>query len=433
MEALGIAMLGCGTVGSGVAQLLLEQQERLFRRAGRPLVLRRVLVRQPDKPRPVSLPPQLITTEFADILNDPEIRVVIELMGGLEPARQYIVRALQAGKDVITANKAVLAYHGEEIFETARRHGRAVAFEASVGAGIPIIAALAEELAANQILSIQAILNGTSNFILTQMVENGVSYEQALAEAQRRGYAEADPTLDVSGADAAHKLAILARLAFGPGPGVHDIYCRGIDGLQLADLRFAQELGYTIKLLAEAWLQDGQVALHVEPTLIHHLAPLAQVRGVYNAILVRGDVVGQTLYAGRGAGQMPTASAVLADLIDLAIGRAQLTFRSLRLWENHQRLPLRPPEAIRSRFYLRITVEDRPGVIGEVATILGKHQVSIASVIQHEALDEHAGLAVPVVIMTHTTNLSAFRAAVEQIDRLRCVAAPSVYYPVADS
>lgn len=432
MEPLGIALLGCGTVGSGVARLLLTEGARLSRRAGRPLVLRHVLVRDVHKPRNVPLSRDVLTTDLHAILRDPQVHVVIELMGGIEFARQAMLQALEAGKDIITANKAVLAYHGEEIFDTARRYGRTVAFEASVGGGIPIIAALAEELAANQILSIQAILNGTSNFILTQMQDEGVSYEAALAEAQRRGYAEADPSLDVTGADAAHKLAILSRLAFGPGPSVHDIYCRGIDGLQLADIRFAQELGYTIKLLAEAWLQDGQVALHVEPTLIHHLAPLAQVRGVYNAILVRGDVVGQTLYAGRGAGQMPTASAVLADLIDIAIGRAQLTFRTLKLWENHTRLPLRPPERIRSRFYLRITVEDRPGVIGEVATILGKHQVSISSVIQREALDESEGAAVPVVIMTHTTNLLAFREAVEQIDRLACVAAPSIYYPVAD-
>ncbi|MCS7014490.1 MAG: homoserine dehydrogenase [Gemmatales bacterium] len=432
MEPLGIALLGCGTVGSGVARLLLTENERLSKRAGRPLRLRWVLVRDPSKPRGVALPSDIITTDFRTVLRDPQVMVVIELIGGLEPARHFILQSLEAGKDVITANKAVLAHYGDDIFETARRYGRTVAFEASVGGGIPIIAALAEELAANQILSIQAILNGTSNFILTQMQEEGVSYEAALAEAQRRGYAEADPTLDVSGADAAHKLAILSRLAFGPGPSVQEIFCRGIDQLQLADLRFAQELGYTIKLLAEAWLQDGQVALHVEPTLIHRLAPLAQVRGVYNAILVRGDVVGQTLYAGRGAGQMPTTSAILADLIDLAIGRAQLTFRTLRLWENHNRLPLRPPERIRSRFYLRITVEDRPGVIGEVATILGKHQVSISSVIQHEALDECEGEAVPVVIMTHTTNLSAFRLAVAQIDRLSCVAAPSIYYPVAD-
>lgn len=432
MEPLGIALLGCGTVGSGVARLLLTEGDRLSRRAGRPLVLRHVLVRDVHKPRNVPLSRDVLTTDLHAILRDPQVHVVIELMGGIEFARQAMLQALEAGKDIITANKAVLAYHGEEIFDTARRYGRTVAFEASVGGGIPIIAALAEELAANQILSIQAILNGTSNFILTQMQDEGVSYEAALAEAQRRGYAEADPSLDVTGADAAHKLAILSRLAFGPGPSVHDIYCRGIDGLQLADIRFAQELGYTIKLLAEAWLQDGQVALHVEPTLIHHLAPLAQVRGVYNAILVRGDVVGQTLYAGRGAGQMPTASAVLADLIDIAIGRAQLTFRTLKLWENHTRLPLRPPERIRSRFYLRITVEDRPGVIGEVATILGKHQVSISSVIQREALDESEGAAVPVVIMTHTTNLLAFREAVEQIDRLACVAAPSIYYPVAD-
>jgi homoserine dehydrogenase len=432
MNAVGVALIGCGTVGSGVARLLLEQPRRLADRAGRPLVLKRIVVRDPAKPRGVELPRELLTTDVRLVLRDPEVQVGVELIGGLEPAREIILSLLAAGKDVVTANKAVLARYGTEVFQAAHRLGRTVAFEASVGGGIPIIAALAQGLTANQITALKAILNGTSNFILTEMTEQGRSYGEALAEAQRRGYAEADPTLDVDGRDAAQKLALLARLAFGIHVPPEAIERRGIDRLQQADLRFAGELGYVIKLLAEAWLDEGQLALHVEPTLLRRLDPLAQVRGAYNAIHLVGDAVGDTLYYGRGAGQMPTASAVVADLIDLAVGRAQLTFRSLRLWAADPTVTLRSPASIRSRCYLRINVEDRPGVLAEVAGILGRHDISIASVIQKEALEEHNGVAVPVVIMTHPANLGQFRQAVALIDRLPCVVAPSVHFPVAE-
>jgi homoserine dehydrogenase len=333
----------------------------------------------------------------------------------------------------VTANKALLAQHGAEVFDAGRRHGRAIAFEASVAGGIPIIAALAQNLAANQITSIQGILNGTCNFILTQMSEGGETYGEALAEAQKRGYAEADPTLDVDGTDSAHKLAILAQIAFGVAVPPSAIERRGIDTLQDADIRFAHELGYTIKLLAEAWLLEKQLALHVEPVLLRHHTPLAQVREAYNAVQVVGDAVGDTLYYGRGAGQMPTASAVVADLIDMAVGRAQRTFQTLRLWSGNGRgMTLRPRATIRSRFYLRVQIQDRPGALAEIAHILAQHQISIASVIQHEALDENEGGIVPLVIMTHTALAGSFDAAVAQINRLALVAPPSVYYPVAD-
>jgi homoserine dehydrogenase len=343
---------------------------------------------------------------------------------------------------VVTANKALLALHGAEIFDAARRHGRAVAFEASVAGGIPIVTALAQGLAANQILALQGILNGTSNFILTSMSEEGRNYAQALAEAQRLGYAEADPTLDVDGTDAAHKLAILTQLAFGLTVPVAAIERRGIATLHEMDIRFAGELGYTVKLLAEAWLDTGSrpdggpknlLALHVSPVLLRHHAPLAQVRGAYNAINVVGDAVGDTLYYGRGAGQMPTASAVVADVIDMAVGRAQRTFQTLRLWSgNGGPIALRPSATVRSRFYLRLLVEDRPGVLADVARELAQHQISISSVIQHEALDEQEGGTVPLVIMTHTAVTGSFRGAVAEIDRLAGVTAPSVFYPVAD-
>jgi homoserine dehydrogenase len=433
MEPLGIALVGCGTVGGGVARLLIEQPERLAARAGRPLVLRRVVVRHPDKPRAVRLPRELLTTDLDSVLRDPHVQVVAELVGGVDWARQAVLKLLAAGKDVVTANKALLAQHGTEVFDTARRFGRAVAFEASVAGGIPIIAALTQSLAANQILAMQGILNGTSNFILTGMTDHDRSYAEALAEAQARGYAEADPTLDVDGTDAAHKLAILAQIAFGMAVHPSAIERRGIAEIDPVDVRFARELDYTIKLLAETWLHEGQVALHVAPVLLRRQAPLAQVRGAYNAIRVVGDAVGDTLFYGQGAGRMPTASAVCADLIDLAVGRAQGTFRTLRLWSgNGSRLQIRSPATVRSRFYLRLLVLDQPGVLAEVAGVLAGQQISIASVIQHEVPDEPEGERVQLVIMTHTALTGNFRAACTRLDRLGCVAAPSVHYPVAD-
>jgi homoserine dehydrogenase len=441
-EPLHIALVGCGTVGSGVARLLLEQPERLAARAGRPLVLRRVVVRDPGKSRPIALPPALVTSDLHAVLDDSTIQVAVELVGSVDWARQAALDLLAAGKHLVTANKALLAQHGAEMFDAARRHHRAIAFEASVAGGIPIIAALSQSLAANQILALQGILNGTCNFILTGMSEDGRSYATALAEAQKRGFAEADPTLDVDGTDTAHKLAILTQIAFGIAMPVTSIDRRGIADLHEMDIRFAHELGYTIKLLGEAWLDSGRnggadtrpkLALHVSPVLLRHALPLAQVRGAYNAIQVIGDAVGDTLYYGQGAGQMPTASAVVADLIDLAVGRAQRTFETLRLWSGpNPGITLRPSATVRSRFYLRLLVADQPGVLADVARVLADHQISITSVIQHEALEEHEGDTVPLVIMTHTALTGGFREALAAIDDLASVTAPSVSYPVGD-
>src|SRR5438552_213309 len=434
MDPLGIALIGCGTVGSGVARLLLEHPERLAARAGRGLRLRRVVVRDPAKSRPIALPRELVTTDLRAVLNDPSIQLAVELVGGVDWARRAVLDRLAAGKDVVTANKALLALHGAEVFEAARKHGRAIAFEASVAGGIPIIAALAQSLAANQIVSLQGIVNGTCNFVLTNMSEQGQSYAEALAEAQRRGYAETDPSLDVDGSDAAQKLAILAQIAFGLAVPVAAVDHRGIVDIQEIDLRYVRELGYTIKLLAEAWLHERQLALHVSPVLVRLHTPLAEVRGAYNAILVVGDAVGDTLYYGQGAGQMPTASAVVADIIDMAVGRAQRTFQTFRLWSgNGSQLTLRPSGAVRSRSYLRVLAKDQPGVLADIARELAQHQISISSVIQHEALDDEEGKTVPLVIMTHTALTGSFRTALGEIDRLDCVAAPSVYYPVADT
>jgi homoserine dehydrogenase len=441
MESFGIALIGCGTVGSGVAKLLLEHADRLAARAGRRLELRRVVVRDPRKPRDVALPEHLVTTDLRQVLDDPTVHAAIEVVGGIDWARRAVLDLLAAGKHVVTANKALLATCGAEVFDAGRRHGRAIAFEASVAGGIPIIGALCQGLAANQILSLQGILNGTCNFILTGMTEQGHGYPEVLAEAQRRGYAEADPTFDVDGTDTAHKLAILVQIAFGVTMPFAAIPRRGIATLDQTDIRYAGELGYVIKLLAEAWLDPapghdeagGQLALHVAPVLLRRTTPLAQVRDAYNAISVLGDAVGNTLYYGRGAGQLPTASAVVADVLDLAVGRAQQTFKTLRLWSGHNRdIALRDPRTVPSRFYLRLTVRDRPGALAEVTRALANHKISISSVIQHEALDGPEGEVVPLVIMTHAAPTGSFLATVAELNELACVTAPSVYYHVGD-
>jgi homoserine dehydrogenase len=432
-DPLNLALLGCGVVGGGVAKLLLEQRERLTSRAGGPLNLKRVVVRDPGKPRAVPLPPNLVSTDLQAAIRDPGVQVVVELIGGTTVAREAVLAALAAGKHVVTANKALLALHGPEVYEAARKADRTVAFEASVAGGVPIVASIAQCLAANQITALQGILNGTSNFILTEMSENGQSYAAALAEAQRRGYAEADPTLDVDGSDAAHKLAILAQLAFGVAVHPDAVSRRGIAGIHEMDVRFANELGHRLKLLAEAWLSEGLLALQVAPVLLRHSTPLAQIRGSYNAIQVHGDAVGDTLFYGPGAGAMPTASAVVADLIDLAVGRAQRTFQNLKLWALRDPAgALRHADTVNSRFYLRLLVADRPGVLADVCRCLADEQVSISSVIQHEAQDDQQGDIVPLVILTHTAPTGRFRAAAERMNRLNGVTAPSVYYSVGD-
>jgi homoserine dehydrogenase len=432
-EPLGIALVGCGTVGGGVAKILLQHKDRLALRAGRPLALRKVVVRDPGKPRAVEIPRELLTTDPAAAINDPGVHVVVELIGGTTTAKKIVLDALAAGKHVVTANKALLADAGTELFEAARKAERAVCFEAAVAGGVPIIRALAESLAANQVTAIQAILNGTSNFILTAMAEQGLSYTAALAEAQKLGYAEADPTLDVDGSDAAHKLAILAQIAFGVAARPHEIERQGIDTLDAMDIRFADELGYTIKLLAEAWTEGNQVALHVAPVLLRHTDLLAQVRGAYNAIAVYGDIVGETLYQGPGAGQMPTASSVLADLIDLAVGRAQRTFAAAKLWSPLGKgFVVEPAERVRSRFYLRLLVADRPGVLADITRILADEQISISSLVQHEAAEEGAGNPVPLVIVTHYAQTGRFKAAVGKINRLPTIAPPAVYFSMGD-
>ena len=346
-----------------------------------------------------------------------------------------MLAALAAGKDVVTANKALLAEHGAEVFAAARAHGRAVAFEASVGGGIPIVQAIGVSLAANRFTSLAAILNGTCNYILTKMTREGLTYDDALAQAQALGYAEADPTLDVDGTDTAHKLAILAMLAFGAPVTTRQIARTGIDRLEPEDIRYAAELGYTVKLLAIA--RDAGAAgleLRVAPTLVRRGTPLADISGADNAIRAVGDLVGPTLFSGQGAGARPTASAVLGDLIDVLVGRAALTGRSLPLWPADAAPPLLcSPRDVRSRYYLRFMIADRPGVLGNIADVLGRHGVSIASVIQHDPGDDDAPEApVPLVMMTHHAAEADLAAAFEAIDRLLVVTPPSVRLGVAD-
>ncbi len=433
MDTAKVAIVGFGTIGSGVARMLVEHRDRIARHAGRPVELVRVVDPDTSRLRNFTLPEGVLTSDLAKVTADPEIEVAVELVGGLEPARTIVLNLLKSGKNIVTANKALLAEHGQELFNCARSLGRSIAFEASVGGGVPIIAAIGQSLAANQVQSIRAILNGTSNFILTQMEEHDRDYAASVAEAQRLGYAEANPAMDVNGSDAAQKLAILAHLAFGAHVDWKKIPRTGIDTVEVADLRYAKELGYSIKLLAVARLVPEGLELHVSPTLVRHGSPLAEVRGAYNAVRVIGDAVGQVFFHGLGAGQMPTASAVVADIIDTIMGRTAITFRALDLWSDSRQAPVtaRDPDKVPGRFYLRFNVDDTPGVLADLAGALGRHKISIASVIQHETEEETDGI-VPLVIMTHTASEGAMRQALDEINRMECVHEGTIRMRVSD-
>jgi homoserine dehydrogenase len=416
VEKTKVGIIGVGTVGSGVARLLLDHGDRTARHAGRVLWLEKAAVRDLKKARGCDLPAGVLTDDVDEVINHPEIEVVAMLMGGLEPARTIMLRLLKAGKDVVTANKALLAEHGPEIFDTARELGRSVAFEASVAGGIPIIANIGQCLSANQITSLHGILNGTSNFILTKMQE-GDDYAAAVAEAQRLGYAEADPAMDVDGSDAAQKLAILAHLAFGARLDWRNIPRSGIDKLDLIDVQYAEEMGYRIKLLAIADLKDWGLDCEVNPALVRAGSPLGEVSGPFNGVLVKGDAVGPLFFYGQGAGQMPTASAVVADLIDTAVGRTAITFRSLGLWSEELR-GVEQGEFAKStgKRYIRVMVEDHPGVLADVTRAFGDEGISIASVLQKEATEP--GGVVGLVIMTHPASEAATDKACAKIAKL---------------
>ena len=422
MRQVGIGLAGLGTVGAGVYKHLAQNRALLTERIGAELVVRHAVVRDVSKPRVAGPPPEELTTRWQDLIEDPGIEVVVELMGGIDEPLALIRAAIDAGKTVVTGNKALLAEHGQEIFALAAERKVPVFFEASTAGGIPIIKTIREALIANHIVSIHGIINGTSNYILTRMTDAGLDFAAALAEAQAQGYAEADPTLDVNGWDAAHKAVILASLAYGFWVGTDKIFVEGIDGLAATDIRFAGELGYRVKLLAVIKADDGSVEVRVHPTLVPKSHVLASVSGVFNAVAVRGDVVGETLFYGRGAGQDPTASAVISDLAEAAVALGG-QHRTYGFTPHGLYGMCRPLEEIVSRYYLRLAVEDRPGVLAQVAGILGKNDIGISSVVQPETHD--ANDRAQLVLMLDRASHRQMGTALDEILRLGCVTPPA--------
>ena len=412
-----VGLLGLGTVGTGTAQILLNPARR------HPLLqeieISRVGVRSLDKPRSVSLPPQVLTTDLEAVVTAPEVDVVVELLGGLEPARSLILKAISQGKHIVTANKAVIARYGDEIFTAANAAKVYVLLEAAVGGGIPVIQPLKQSLGANRIQSVVGIVNGTTNYILTQMTAVGADFNEVLAQAQTLGYAEADPTADVDGLDAADKIAILASLAFGGRIKREEIYCEGIRQVSAADINYADKLGFVIKLLAIAKRADAPDTLQarVHPTLVPKAHPLASINGVYNAILVEGEPLGQVMFFGPGAGAGPTASAVVSDIMNIvgmikSGGTADLD--PLLSCSHQDYCTIAPVEGIVARFYARFLCRDVPGVIGQLGTTFGKHQVSLESVVQIGFQEQMA----EVVVVTHDVSEKNFRGALAEIRSL---------------
>jgi homoserine dehydrogenase len=422
--------MGLGVVGSGVARILHERAGVFARGVGRPLAIRRVLVRDLAKRRDGPVEQNLLTTDPQTILDDPTVQIVIEVMGGEHPAYELIKEALASGRHVVTANKEVMAKHGPELLELSRANGVDILYEASVGGGIPLIAPLKRDLLANELTSIRAIINGTTNYILTRMAREGCDYGEALAGAQALGYAEADPRNDVEGIDAAYKLAILASLAFRMDVNPDAVHHEGITALTGRDFRYAQELGYAIKLLALGERADHHISLRVHPALVPLEEPLAKVDGVFNAVQLEGDLTGQVLFQGRGAGALPTTSAVVADLLDLAHALAQ-EGREHFDWKQDQTATVRDISELRSRYYLRLVVQDRAGVLSKITAILGdRYAISIASIIQKEA-DESAGTA-ELVIMTHAAVEADMQHALAEVGELDTVVEVGTFLRVLD-
>jgi homoserine dehydrogenase len=426
--AFKVGLLGLGTVGTGTAQILLNPEGR------QPLLqeieIHRVGVRSLDKPREVKLPPELMTTDMEAIVTDPEVDIVVEVMGGLEPARSLILKAIAQNKHVVTANKAVIARYGAEIFAAAEEAGVYVLLEAAVGGGIPVIQPLKQSLGVNRIESVIGIVNGTTNYILTRMQTEGGEFADILADAQKLGYAEADPTADVDGLDAADKIAILASLAFAGRIKLQDVYCEGIRQVSAADITYAQKLGFVIKLLAFAKREKIAVSatpdaemlqVRVHPTLLPQTHPLASINGVYNAILVEGEPIGQVMFFGPGAGSGPTASAVVSDILNIAavLKTAEETHRLHPLLScAHQHYcSLAPISELITRFYARFLTKDCPGVIGSLGTCFGKHNVSLESIVQIGFRGESA----EIVVVTHDVREGNFRQALDEIRTLEAV------------
>ena len=430
---LNIALVGCGTVGTGVVRILQSSLESMRQRTGRTIHLRRVIVQNVGKPRNVDLGSIPVSSDIRTVIDDPAIQTAIHVVGGISPALEDVTRLLQAGKDVITANKALLYEHGAELFALAGQLKRTICFEAAIAGGIPIISAVNTALTANRIVSIEAILNGTSNFILTRMLDRRETYDAVLAEAQARGYAEADPAMDVDGTDAAQKLSILTQLSFGTRVSLRDIVRQGIQQIELLDLLVAAELGYRVKLLATSRLANERLEVSVQPTLVRANRAIGMTSGADNIVSIEGDAVGVIRLSGAGAGQMPTASAVVADVIDYATGRAAITFQSILRVLKQKPIPLQPQEELSRRYYLRYTVADQPHVLADIADILGRNQISISSVRQDETDDvaDESGVA-RLVIMTHRTTEGRLRNADSEIAALSSIRGDRIRMPITD-
>ena len=425
-QAVKVGLIGFGTVGTGVVKILQENADLIARRVGRPVDLSKIVDLDVTTDRGVTVPAGTLTTDVSAILDDPLIDIVVELIGGHEPAKRFILQALSNGKSVVTANKALLADYGEEVFEGAYKAKADLGFEASVGGGIPIIRSLAEGLAGNRLTSIMGIMNGTSNYILTRMTQEGRDFHDILKEATREGYAEADPTLDIEGIDAAHKLVIMVNLAYGTPVPMEAVFTEGISKISTVDIAFARELGFTIKLLGIAKFHDGIIEARVHPTLVPTDSPIAQVHGVYNAIHLVGDAVGDIVLYGQGAGSLPTASAVVGDIIDLARNRIHGAFSRVPAtsfqWGARQPLAIKPMADIQSRYYLRCMVKDEPSVLSTISGILGKHEISISSVLQK---GRKQGQPVPLVILTHRSSERGLQAALQAINALSIISEPT--------
>jgi homoserine dehydrogenase len=420
LNPVKIGLLGLGTVGGGTCRVLARNAGEISRRAGRDIVVARAAVRRLERPNPTNVP---LTTDPAAVINDPDVAVVVELIGGYEPARTLVLQAIANGKHVVTANKALIALHGNEIFQAAHEHGVMVAFEAAVSGGIPIIKAIREGLAGNRIERVIGIINGTSNFILTAMGDQQREFAAVLAEAQALGYAEADSTFDVEGIDAAHKLTILASIAFGVPLQFAKVYTEGITHITPADIAYARELGYRIKHLGIASRAPAGIELRVHPTLIPERQLLANVNGVMNAVLAVGDAVGPTLYYGRGAGAEPTASAVVADIIDVVRTLTadpgnrvpHLAFQPDALSD----LPVLAMEQVQTAYYLRLLAVDRPGVLADVTRILADLDISIEAIVQKEPAPGVED--VPIIILTYAVLERQMNAAIARIEALHSI------------
>jgi homoserine dehydrogenase len=424
-----VAIVGFGVIGSGVISLLQQSAELLKKRSGVQIELCRVVDADIERPRDVKVDRQLLLTDYRNVINDPTVDIVIELVGGTTIAYDIVSQSLSAGKHVVTANKALLCARGPELYRLATQKQRELRFEASVAGGIPIIKAITESLAADRIQTLYGIVNGTTNFILTRMIEDTWSFGDALKRAQELGFAEADPTLDVNGGDAQHKLHILAGVAFDTVPPQGAIYREGIESIQLQDVIYAKELGYVIKLLAIGKIENCAVSLRIHPTLIPNRCSLASVKNEFNAVMLESEYLGQSLFIGRGAGARPTATAVVGDIVDIATGMLQNKEFNPSRYTMTSQYPILPSGETRSRFYLRLATIERTGILAQVTKILGDEDISISAITQEEGTVERP---IPIVILTRMAREENVRRAVSAIDAMDFTRAPTVVLHVED-